>query len=266
MNIYSKLIGSDGEYLLIVHGGPDWDHSYLVEAAQELSKRYRVILFDIRGCGRSKRYAQVEEYTVAKVAGDIADLLKWYRVHRCAVLGFSFGAAVVVKFLALYPEMVKEVILCSAQLIKKHGGRSSRISQDLLKEQKELLDSGSGFNIAKRMAEMTLAIDINSEENIEKARKALSKICFSDEWVRAYRGDVDFELCKEPVQVLNDAAVPVLIVHGEKDRRFPAENALALHESLCNSQLVLLPDCGHLAHLENCGLWGSVILDNTGNA
>jgi pimeloyl-ACP methyl ester carboxylesterase len=41
--------------LLVVHGGPDWDHSYLLEPLRRLAGQRRVLLPDLRGCGRSPR-------------------------------------------------------------------------------------------------------------------------------------------------------------------------------------------------------------------
>ncbi|MEV4065246.1 alpha/beta fold hydrolase [Nonomuraea dietziae] len=39
--------------LLVVHGGPDWDHSYLVEPLDRLAGERRLLFPDLRGCGRS---------------------------------------------------------------------------------------------------------------------------------------------------------------------------------------------------------------------
>lgn len=49
--------------LLVIHGGPDWDHSYLREPLNELAGSHRVVLPDLRGCGRSTRGLADEFYT-----------------------------------------------------------------------------------------------------------------------------------------------------------------------------------------------------------
>jgi pimeloyl-ACP methyl ester carboxylesterase len=41
--------------LIVVHGGPAWDHSYLLPAVAGLADLAHVVLFDLRGCGRSPR-------------------------------------------------------------------------------------------------------------------------------------------------------------------------------------------------------------------
>ena len=43
--------------LLILHGGPDWDHSYLREPLLQLAPAWRLVFVDLRGCGRSTKRA-----------------------------------------------------------------------------------------------------------------------------------------------------------------------------------------------------------------
>lgn len=45
--------GPAWQTLLVIHGGPDWDHTYLREPLDRLGGGYRVVLPDLRGCGRS---------------------------------------------------------------------------------------------------------------------------------------------------------------------------------------------------------------------
>src|ERR1700730_18537040 len=49
----ARTPGPAGNPLLVIHGGPDWDHTYLREPLGQLAGRRRVILPDLRGCGRS---------------------------------------------------------------------------------------------------------------------------------------------------------------------------------------------------------------------
>lgn len=41
--------------LVVIHGGPTWDHSYLAPAVEQLTDVAHVVLFDLPGCGRSHR-------------------------------------------------------------------------------------------------------------------------------------------------------------------------------------------------------------------
>ncbi len=67
--------GPAGNPLLVIHGGPDWDHTYLREPLGQLAGRRRVILPDLRGCGRSTLGLPDGQYTPAAAAGDLTALL-----------------------------------------------------------------------------------------------------------------------------------------------------------------------------------------------
>jgi pimeloyl-ACP methyl ester carboxylesterase len=56
--------------LVVVHGGPTWDHSYLLPAVAGLSDLAHVVLFDLRGCGRSCRTPPVGTLPVAALSSD----------------------------------------------------------------------------------------------------------------------------------------------------------------------------------------------------
>jgi len=56
--------------LVVIHGGPTWDHSYLLPAVAELADVAHVVLFDLRGCGRSSRRPPVGTRPVAALQPD----------------------------------------------------------------------------------------------------------------------------------------------------------------------------------------------------
>jgi pimeloyl-ACP methyl ester carboxylesterase len=68
--------------LLVIHGGPDGDHSYLREPVDRLAGRHHLILPDLRGCGRSTRDLGEDHYTPAAAANDLAVLLDALGVAR----------------------------------------------------------------------------------------------------------------------------------------------------------------------------------------
>ncbi|MDP9860857.1 MULTISPECIES: alpha/beta fold hydrolase [Streptosporangium] len=81
-----EVEGSAERTLLVVHGGPDWDHSYLVEPLIRLAGRHRLVFPDLRGCGRSPKGDL--EYTPDAI---VADLLALIGGSAVDVLGFSYG-------------------------------------------------------------------------------------------------------------------------------------------------------------------------------
>src|SRR3984957_17060438 len=85
--------------LIVVHGGPTWDHSYLLPAAATLADQAHVVLFDLRGCGRSSRTPPVGDLPVAALQPDfladaVAALIRHYGEAQADVLGFSYGGGI----------------------------------------------------------------------------------------------------------------------------------------------------------------------------
>ncbi len=70
--------------LLVVHGGPDWDHTYLREPLSRLAGDCPLVLPDLRGCGRSTTGLDDRQYTPDLVVGDLLALLDHLGVARAA--------------------------------------------------------------------------------------------------------------------------------------------------------------------------------------
>ncbi|MFB9723126.1 alpha/beta fold hydrolase [Planobispora longispora] len=67
----TQSTGPADRTLLVIHGGPDWDHTYLREPLTELADRHRIVLPDLRGCGRSTRGLADDRYTPAAATNDL---------------------------------------------------------------------------------------------------------------------------------------------------------------------------------------------------
>jgi pimeloyl-ACP methyl ester carboxylesterase len=61
--------------LLVIHGGPDWDHTYLRDPLSRLAGSYRLVLPDLRGCGRSVTGLAAERHTPDAAVADLVALL-----------------------------------------------------------------------------------------------------------------------------------------------------------------------------------------------
>lgn len=62
ISLYAREIGR-GQPLIVVHGGPDFDHGYLLPDLDRLADAFRLIYYDQRGRGRSAKDVQPEDVT-----------------------------------------------------------------------------------------------------------------------------------------------------------------------------------------------------------
>ncbi len=103
--------------LLVIHGGPDWDHSYLREPLGELGNQYRLLLPDLRGCGRSTRGLPDDQYTWDAVVADLLALLDATGAAPTDVLGFSTGGLIAQRLTLAVPHRVRRLVIASSSVL-----------------------------------------------------------------------------------------------------------------------------------------------------
>jgi pimeloyl-ACP methyl ester carboxylesterase len=103
-----------GEDLVLIHGlGANISFWYF-GAARLLSRRRSVLMYDLRGHGRSS--TPQAGYGLAEMAGDLRCLFDHFGIARADVVGHSFGGRVALTFAAYYPEMVRNLVIADTQL------------------------------------------------------------------------------------------------------------------------------------------------------
>lgn len=105
--LYYELQG-EGEPLLLI-SGLGCDNSAWLSITDELSKSFRIIIFDNRGAGRS--IVPEAPYSIRDMADDALQLLDHLSIHSTHVIGHSMGGYIAQEFAINYPERVKKLIL-----------------------------------------------------------------------------------------------------------------------------------------------------------
>jgi proline iminopeptidase len=109
--VYWELCGDpQGKPAVFLHGGPgggcNRDHRRVFDPA-----RYRILLFDQRGCGRSTPHASLDANTTWHLVADIERLREMLGVERWLVFGGSWGATLALAYAETHPERVSELVL-----------------------------------------------------------------------------------------------------------------------------------------------------------
>ncbi|MEX0367973.1 MAG: alpha/beta fold hydrolase, partial [Ruegeria sp.] len=97
--------------LLVLHGGPGYDHSTLRPYFDRFADAYQVVYLDHRGCGQSE--APQDSWHLDQWADDVADLCKALGIKRPLVFGQSFGGMVAMHYAARHPTHPAKLILSS---------------------------------------------------------------------------------------------------------------------------------------------------------
>lgn len=102
----------DKPTLVLLHGGPGYDHSGFKPAFSRLADIAQIVYFDHRGHGRSDR-RPAAEWTLDTFADDVVRLCDALGIERPIVLGQSFGGFVAQRYIARHPDHPSKVILSS---------------------------------------------------------------------------------------------------------------------------------------------------------
>lgn len=111
--LYIRTMGQ-GDPVIIIHGGPVLDQSYLVDHFKALAKSHRLIFFDQRACGKSTADVDSATMTMKTLVDDIEALRKRLGLEQVHVLGHSWGGMLAAKYAIEYPLRVKTLVLCDA--------------------------------------------------------------------------------------------------------------------------------------------------------
>jgi pimeloyl-ACP methyl ester carboxylesterase len=257
--------------LIVVHGGPTWDHSYLLPAAVGLSDLVHVVLFDLRGCGRSSRTVPVGDLPVTALqphllADDVAALIRHYGVEEADVLGFSYGGGVAMRVVDQYPRMVRRLILASTTAYRDYE-QEREASADyqarapmcpaVVWDDPVLIgpDAPDGA-LSRAMAYAGAPFDIWRLDRLDEWHQVLAAVRFSSDWNAPYAaGQLRPAMPDNAETVLRDWARPVLILQGSREMSFPVNLARKLHAALPASTLTEIPEAAHMAHFDNGQAW-----------
>lgn len=269
LQIYVKRIGApELPPLIAVHGGPTWDHSYLLPAVGLLSDVRQVHLLDVRGCGRSGRELPVDDLRHVEAAEDILRVADAFDLGAFDLLGFSYGGALAMRVADRHPNRLRSLILASTSAYgsdiplppaleaerahREPSGPASWESADTLGADPDASARADGLTAA--------AVHIWDLRRLPEWRQVLERIQWSGAWsLRYLEGPLDSPRPPDPEDALRRAGVPILILHGENDLGFAVESARRLHAAVPASQLVVMPGVAHMAHFEQPRAWAAHI-------
>ena len=269
--IYYELSGNPkGKPVVFLHGGPGSgsgpEHRRFFDP-----KRYRILVFDQRGAGRSTPIASIENNTTQHLIRDIEALRAKLGVKRWVVFGGSWGSTLALAYAAAHPEACTALVLRGIWLCRKsdmqwwlYGVRSifTEFWDDFASylpesERGDLLENYFKLLVhPDPKIHMPAAANWKTYESriaalIPKAgaEKSQSPRTLAMSRIEAHymRNNVFL-----PEGALIDAVprfrhVPGVIVHGRYDVICPAEGAVALHRAWPEAEMTMVPDAGHSA-------------------
>ena len=246
---------NDKPSLVVMHGGPDVGHGYLVPGFEPLARDHHVVLFDFRGCGRSSRNLPVEALQPEYVVQDTHRLIDKLGLGQVDLLGFSTGGRAAMGFVDRHPEQVRRLILASTSAYSLADNDQYLADWDEYQRRRRAEEAANGT-----LRNSTIFVwDLDLAPAYLELLESLGPDTGDWSEERAIKGLIHPWFTGNPEQILRDSGKPILILHGEKDMGFPVQLAHRLHAAVPTSYLAVIPQTAHMCHFENPGLWSTHI-------
>ena len=262
--LYVRDVGQ-GLPIVVVHGGPDFDHEYLLPEMDRLADSFHLVYYDQRGRGRSFSGQPPDNVTMATEVDDLDRVREWFGFDSMAVLGHSWGGLLAMEYAIRHPERVSHLILMNsapasrADAIALRGELTRRKSPAQIERMNELssdlrfragdVDTDAQyyrihFGTTLRNPEHLDALvrrlrSAFTEDGIAAAREIENRL-YEDTWQRD-----DYDL----IPALRQLDIPTLLIGGADDF-VPCDVVDHIANAIPGSRLVRLADCGHFAYLE----------------
>jgi len=264
--IFFKTMGT-GDPIIVLHGGPGFDHRQFLPFIWELATKHQVILFDQRGTGLSSGKADSTTINIDSFVADIEAVRQHFGLQKINLLGHSWGGILAMYYGVQHPDRLRSLILCSTTASAKafdemranYMALRSEADQAALNEigSSDAFNNGNPDAWAKfwRIWFRTYFADPKQVERMDLFFPPNTiKNCGTVAGL-VLRSIGDFDLHNQ----LTDISCPTLIMHGEADP-MPATYAQSLHRALPGSKLVLAPGVGHWFFVDGTEIFTDSIL------
>lgn len=262
----------NGKPAVFLHGGPGGG---IIPNYRRYfdPKKWRIVLFDQRGCGQSTPFAELKENTTWDLVSDIEKIRTHLKIDQWSVFGGSWGSTLALAYSQTHPEKCTELFLRGIFMIRKkeidwfYQEGCSKIFPDLWENYLKPIPKNERDDLVAAYYKRLTSEDKNIRTEAAKAwsiwEGSTSKLAYDPEAAQRF-GDDEFAdafariechyftnkgFFKTENQLLENVDkirhIPTVIIQGRYDVVCPAESAWELHKAFPESKLHIIGNAGH---------------------
>ncbi len=273
-SLYVEECGNPkGLSVVFLHGGPGSSckpyHRRFFDPA-----KYRAILFDQRGSGRSNPFGKLEDNTTAHLLADMEFIREHLGLESWLLFGGSWGATLALLYAETYPHRVNGLVLRGTFLARqedldwfvKEG--ANRIYPERWDELMATLFDETHHDPIASFHDLLNGNDELAQRRVARAWSRWGgQLALGGEFApqdnEGHVSNADLQQARIELhyafhryfinenQILINSGllpdVPIILIHGRRDLVCPVESAYTLHKHLPTSTLSILPNAGHIA-------------------
>jgi len=271
---YEECGNPQGKPAIFVHGGPGAGCDARARRFFD-PDAYRIVLFDQRGCGRSRPHASLVDNTTWHLVEDMERLREHLKIQRWLVFGGSWGSTLALAYSQTHPQRVSEIVLRGIFMLSQFELRwfyqegASAIFPDFWERYVAAIPPQERGDMIQAFYERLTSDDRATRVNAARAwsmwEAATSYLHVNEENVHKW-GEEDFAIAVARIechyfvnrgflasedQLLKNVDrirhIPAVIVHGRYDVVCPMQTAWSLHKAWPEADFRIVPDAGHSA-------------------
>jgi proline iminopeptidase len=259
--IYYEQSGNPkGKPAIFLHGGPGGGAGGFSRRFFN-PKKYRIVLFDQRGCGKSKPHACLEDNTTWHLVEDIESIREQLDIEKWLVFGGSWGSTLALAYAQSHPQCISELVLRGIFMLREkelqwfYQYGASEIYpeawQGFLKEIPK--DEEKKLSAAKAWSkwEASTSFINHNPEAVKESINSQFALAFAliENHYFVNKGFLENEN-----QLLDNIEkirhIPAVIIQGRYDVVCPPTTAYELHQRWPEAELKIAPFSGHSAFEE----------------
>ena len=273
---YEECGNPDGKPAIFLHGGPGGGGGTNVRRFFN-PEIYRIVVFDQRGCGRSKPHGCLENNTTWDLVEDIEKIKQILKIEKWLVFGGSWGSTLSLAYAQRYPNSVSELVLRGVFMLRKkeldwfYQYGASKIFPDAWEK---FLEPINKENRGDLIGAYHKIFDGDDEQKKLEAAVAWSKweasastLSYKPEIINSFsnpkfalafalienhyfinEGFLENEnqlISTDSINKIRD--IPTKIIQGRYDIVCPMETAWELYRNWPEAELIIAPSSGHSA-------------------
>jgi proline iminopeptidase len=270
---YEESGNPDGKPVVFLHGGPGGGCTPKMRQFFDAG-RYRIVLFDQRGSGKSRPHAGLDANTTWDLVRDIERLRERFSIERWQVFGGSWGSTLALAYAETHPERVTELVLRGIFMLRKkeidwfYQQGASEMFPDLWQGFLEPIPEDERGDLLhayhRRLTSDDAAVRLRAAKAWSLWEGSTSMLIPSEQIAKVF-GEEDMALAMARIechyfvnggfmrdnQLLEDVDrirhIPAVVVQGRYDVICPAVTAWELSQAWPEAELHMVPDAGHAA-------------------
>ena len=200
-----------------------------------LAKRYKIYVFS-----RINKLRQ--GYKTRDMAADVAEAMEVLNITSAYVMGISQGGMIAQWLAVDFPERVQRLILAVTT------AKPSQLARERIEHWQKLSQSGNFKHLMQDIAQHSY-----TQKSYQKWRLLYNVMGIFGRIKDKQRIDIQSVSClkHDSLDFLEKINCPTLIIGAEKDDVLGVDGSLGLHQHIKDSQLTILPECGHALYEQN---------------